>query len=886
MFKSAKKVLTLVFIILICSFQVYAQKSVSGIVTEEIKTKDGTIKIIRTDKLPMGKTISGTVIAEPESDNPKKQEKQLAKLSLLILKIGDAVISNNGIFTTTLPEAANIPLQVLEADGNLIEEISLELTEPVENLTTDLPKTLITDKTEKIAGNFSGDINDANLLVDEVPANIIAGNNSEIFFETPDLAPGQHDLTLTENQTEISKKINVVDYTLKVGRTNLNRGESTKLDVVVSGLEGIEEEVILEVENRTPTTINLEGGIQQTIVINPDDARPDGTWQKQFDIQSNLRGEFNIFTELKKPTKTETQKPTVAGVGRATGRTEQPEQADSITGNLAKKMGGGIAGATTKHRDSKAAEGLGAIAEGAKKVIHPKVGTKAGASIKDAARGVGQALPIKEREPEMIDEKVCDCSRAEIISIWVFRDGNPFTGSVFEPGLYRFQANVMSDCPADCEQEIRGSWIIDFIPDNGQSIIQETGMQPEIEFRAEQKGRLRIRYTCRVLCDGKPCPMETPFATRDYVVSPCKCENCEVVQAIRVFNSKTNAEIRGDSIEWGVRIRVERPQIRNLCDPECSPEEQIQMRYRVQYRNGGRFESSWSNQLQTTVFQGPGVVFYEAIYRCYCDGELCVTDTITKILHLKETNDCCDRLRNAMGELKFNVGNGGFVSINNNRLSISIDGQFKAIYFDFNLESVFCNLSNNQIVSQLTSESAAYSSGGDSEFMNSEDISMEHSTDSEGRDPNYTLSFGKQVLINGELQEIFVSVSIDSRTCNYDIQLLYDEKLYENAGLPSYTSSQLATEILNLGNPANSFFWNRSLFILGQISKMQEHNIPSQQVLNQLISTLRNAIARLDREGRINNSNRADINNLRNALQTGDSENIALSLIMAMNHFL
>ena len=61
--------------LLIFTMQTNAQKSITGVVTEEISTKDGKFLLHRTTHLPKGKTISGTVMVEPESDKTKKREK-------------------------------------------------------------------------------------------------------------------------------------------------------------------------------------------------------------------------------------------------------------------------------------------------------------------------------------------------------------------------------------------------------------------------------------------------------------------------------------------------------------------------------------------------------------------------------------------------------------------------------------------------------------------------------------------------------------------------------------------------------------------------------------------------------------------------------------------
>ena len=300
MFKKTATYLFLISLLSIFATQVNAQKSITGIVTEEISTKDGKFLIHRTTHLPKGKTISGTVIAEPKSDKAKKREKQIKNLAKYILKIGDQIIGNDGIFTINLPDVEKIPLKIFTLEGKLVQEIPFELSEPVIPENLKLPKTIRKDIVEKITGDFSGDITNANLLLNEKPIEVLAGNDTELFFKAEDIEPGKQDLSLKYDDVNATETINVVDYTLQAGRLNLQRGESTYLDVKVVGLEDIQEPLRVDVQNQSVGTVSLEGGDLQSIEINPDDVADDGTWEQRINIQSVKTGSFSILTNIEK----------------------------------------------------------------------------------------------------------------------------------------------------------------------------------------------------------------------------------------------------------------------------------------------------------------------------------------------------------------------------------------------------------------------------------------------------------------------------------------------------------------------------------------------------------------------------------------------------------
>ena len=294
MFKTLALFLVLIFIV----FDSAAQKTVAGIVTDEIKTKNGTVKIIRTAHLPKGKTISGKVVYDAETKNPNKEYKRLKVLGGLAFQLGSEFIIENEIFTTVLPKSETTSLKVFSSNGKLIEEILLELSEPEENIDLKMPKTLRAENVEKITGNFSGNITEAKVAINNKTMNVLAGNESELLFETAGVDAGKNQLSLAYGDVEAIQNVNVVDYTLQAGRLTLNRGESTYLNVNVVGLKDLQEPLQLEVKNQSAGTIAIEGGNVQFFQINPDDVAETGNWEKRFDIQSISNGSFSVYTDL------------------------------------------------------------------------------------------------------------------------------------------------------------------------------------------------------------------------------------------------------------------------------------------------------------------------------------------------------------------------------------------------------------------------------------------------------------------------------------------------------------------------------------------------------------------------------------------------------------
>ncbi|GEM_PF-2686641 len=274
------------------------EKTTLDVIKEEISTNDGTIIIERTAHMPGGKTVSGIVAFKPESDKPQKRQAQISNFGKYIFKIGKNLTLHNGYFIAELPDSTEIPFIIINAVGKVIKEEILELAPPISENELVIPKTLRVGYYEKISGNFPGDITKAELSLDGQPADIIAGNEHELYFRVDKNEAGKKNLKLEYGGQTVSEDICLVYYTLNAGRLSLYRGESTFLDVKVFTSEDLKEPILLNVKNISVETVTLNGGENQFFEIIPEMVSSIGEWSKKFDIQSVRTGDFTIETNL------------------------------------------------------------------------------------------------------------------------------------------------------------------------------------------------------------------------------------------------------------------------------------------------------------------------------------------------------------------------------------------------------------------------------------------------------------------------------------------------------------------------------------------------------------------------------------------------------------
>ncbi len=301
-------VLLLPVMCLLFLYSSYAQntKTISGVVIDKYETKEGTITIQYPERLTSGRKVSGRILVEPKSDNPSREKKQLSKLLLYTISFGELIPVKDGNFVSQLPITETLPVKVMDAEGKVVKNSLLKLTEDIGSQNLHIPNTIKAKNIERITGSFTGDINQTKLKIDDKSVELIAGSESELFYKISEVHPGKHNLELDCGDVQEDKRVNLVDYSLNAGRLNLNKGEQTYLNVKIMGMDDIVDTLILTVKNESATTISLEGGDNQIIEILPHEVAESGIWEREFEVQSLRKGSFSVQTnlevvEIKKP---------------------------------------------------------------------------------------------------------------------------------------------------------------------------------------------------------------------------------------------------------------------------------------------------------------------------------------------------------------------------------------------------------------------------------------------------------------------------------------------------------------------------------------------------------------------------------------------------------
>jgi len=246
-------------------------------------------------------TISGTIYIDPQGNSERKRQKNKVELKAYKLSLGNKSISlQSATFQLSAPVQSNNQLQLLNTKGKVIFKsvINTNPSNTTSRPTTYIPEYMVSGNPVKITSPCDGNLENNSLLINNTNVPILAESESGVFFKAPANSNGSSELIFTNEGTTIETSVHVLGLDLSVGRTNLMRGETTNLFINVSGLQGLETNVPMDISNNSPSNITLEGGNTQQLLINPSSDAPSGNYSTNLSIRALQRGGFSISVNI------------------------------------------------------------------------------------------------------------------------------------------------------------------------------------------------------------------------------------------------------------------------------------------------------------------------------------------------------------------------------------------------------------------------------------------------------------------------------------------------------------------------------------------------------------------------------------------------------------
>jgi hypothetical protein len=240
-----------------------------------------------------GDTISGTVVVQPTSEG---------SLSRYVVEIaGTGGPASRRVFKFVVP--AGPAMDVVLKNGSRAEVDRAAVPIIGSARTTHyqfaLPRIGQNGRPLEIPGRFDGDSSTTRVNVGGVPMPILAESPRKAVIEVPREPAGNTNITITDRGRVGTSGFRIVGVSLSAPKAQLKKGEKTTLSVRLVGLEGIKNEVALDLE--TMGVVETEGGNTQRIKIQPIQVQPDGTVTLTRAITGITPGNFTVVATVIDP---------------------------------------------------------------------------------------------------------------------------------------------------------------------------------------------------------------------------------------------------------------------------------------------------------------------------------------------------------------------------------------------------------------------------------------------------------------------------------------------------------------------------------------------------------------------------------------------------------
>ncbi|MGB7202771.1 MAG: hypothetical protein WBD16_10940 [Pyrinomonadaceae bacterium] len=276
-----------------------SQSAANGLNTVTFELAAGKIKVYLPDDMRAGDTISGTVSAEPRGSTDAERTANQGVLNGMVIDLGGEKRFSAGerSFKWSIP-IGKVKRQIKVFSGlgsqKPLDAQNLALSTMSQAVPADfaLPQLGQAGRPLTINGPFDGNASNTTCMIGGQPAEFIAESPRQAIITSPTDVNGPTQMSVAENGQNRTGPFRNIGVSLTSPKTNLLRGEKTTLSVQVSGLEGIQSNVPLQIV--ATGSANMSGGNTQTIEIRPVDISSAGNFTRAFELTGVQTGGFTV----------------------------------------------------------------------------------------------------------------------------------------------------------------------------------------------------------------------------------------------------------------------------------------------------------------------------------------------------------------------------------------------------------------------------------------------------------------------------------------------------------------------------------------------------------------------------------------------------------------
>lgn len=286
--------------------------SQKGLSTLEFSSRFGSVKLYLPDDIRPGDMISGTLVAAPSGNNERQVARNLADLVKYKVSIDGTKydLSEKPVSFQWLvhqDRELSVPVELLQADGKNAGTVnfpfrSLPAPDPEPPNYCVIPSHALTASPLRIQGSFDGDGSNTRCMLGQQNMEILAESPRQCQVMYPSGAQGPQTLQVSENgENKCTRPISGVDMQVTTGDLNLRKGQSTYIDVKLTGLQHLPDKAVLTITNITPAVVTMTNGNVQVIPVWPPPDSADGVFSVHCPAQSITTGNFSVNINLDLP---------------------------------------------------------------------------------------------------------------------------------------------------------------------------------------------------------------------------------------------------------------------------------------------------------------------------------------------------------------------------------------------------------------------------------------------------------------------------------------------------------------------------------------------------------------------------------------------------------
>ncbi len=279
--------------------------SPGGLLSVFFDTPQGKIRVNLPDDMAAGDIISGTLITMPAGRNDKARAKNLKLLKSYVLEIdGQKTMAGEDWGKWKIPHKKELHMTLKNKKDQVLGKTRLPVLpeQPTpESGEFKLPRMGQAGISLPVKGKFNGDFSNTDCRIGDKKVKIWAESPRQAVVASPMDQFGPLEIHLKEGDYETAGEYRNIGIALTAPKLKLKSGETTTLTVTARGLEGVDEEIPLSLENKTVDVVKMEGGQAAVVLIRPEDVSTDGIYTHRCTIVGIMPGNFNISALIEVP---------------------------------------------------------------------------------------------------------------------------------------------------------------------------------------------------------------------------------------------------------------------------------------------------------------------------------------------------------------------------------------------------------------------------------------------------------------------------------------------------------------------------------------------------------------------------------------------------------